>query len=80
MTLVETIAEEVFRTIERERRINKDDIILAVHRAMASHDKPAHAYREPIRRELDDQLNAALAKLNAESIALIRWPATDYLT
>jgi hypothetical protein len=35
----EYIADEIMDTIERERRINRDDLILAVGRAIAKHDR-----------------------------------------
>lgn len=35
--LAETIVEEIFRTIERENRINKDDLIQAVERYLSAH-------------------------------------------
>lgn len=34
MTLAENIATEIMNTIERERRVNKDDLIAAAERAL----------------------------------------------
>lgn len=42
MTLSERIASEIMDTIERERRINKDDLIAATERVLQRWDKEQH--------------------------------------
>lgn len=94
--LSEMIASEVMDMIERERRINKDDLILAADMAIRKHEKAAHPAfiydprsesveplpfmierRNIYGRSIADQINEAMARVQAEQFAA---PASEGFT
>lgn len=66
MTLAETIAEEIFRTIERERRIIKDDLIHAIEKCLTV--KPAARFTRISANLLDTQDQITIAKVPTGTI------------